>query len=133
MPCAAYTVSGTFERKFPLIAKNTLTSPSNIACSVSTVSYPHFWGGTKLNSFPSASRKGFGGRSHTPMVRSPWTFECPRTHTVPAPGRPIFPPTSRRFTIIETLSTPLRCCVTPVHHAHIVFLEAAYISAATLS
>ena len=58
--CALYTVSGTFERKLPLIAKNTLTSPSNIACSVSTVSYPHFRGGSKLNSFPSASRKGFG-------------------------------------------------------------------------
>src|SRR5580693_8927434 len=31
------------------------------------------------------------------------------------------------------VSTPLRCCVTPVHHAHMVFFESAYISAATRS
>src|ERR1700675_5215931 len=124
MACALYTVSGTFERKLPLIAKNTLTSPSNIACRLSTVSYPDFWGGSKLNSFPRASRKGLGGRSHTAIVGSPWTLECPRTHTVPAPGRPICPPTSRRFTIIATLSTPLRCWVTPVHQAHLFFFAA---------
>src|ERR1700745_4539951 len=78
------------------------------------------------------SRKSFGGRSQIPIVRSPCTFECPRIHTVPAPCRPILPPTSSRLTIIETLSTPLRCWVTPRHHPQIVFFELAYISAAAL-
>src|ERR1700691_5271821 len=38
MACALYTVSGTLERKLPLMAKNTFTSPSNIACNASTAS-----------------------------------------------------------------------------------------------
>ena len=45
-----------------------------------------------------SSRTGVGFSS-TPMVRSPCTFEWPRTGQMPAPGLPILPRISSRFAI----------------------------------
>ena len=64
------------------------------------------------------------------MVLSPCTFEWPLTQHVPAPGRPICPPTRRRFRSIQTLSTPFVCCVIPVAQQHIVAFEWIHIVAA---
>ena len=71
-------------------------------------------GGVKPNSRPRSSRKPWLIRSQMPIVRSPCTFEWPRTQQAPAPGRPMWPPSSRRLSTAETLSTPLRCCVRPI-------------------
>ena len=54
------------------------------------------------------------GFSSIPTVRSPWTFECPRTGQMPAPGLPILPRKNNRFTSCCTLSVPSRCWVMPM-------------------
>ena len=54
------------------------------------------------------------GFSVIPIVRSPCTFECPRTGHGPAPGTPMFPRSSSRFTISCTFATPCSCCVSPI-------------------
>ena len=77
---------------------NTFARPSRIAWIASTVSKPGARGGAKSNSLPSASRNPSAGFSKMPIVRSPCTFECPRTGHNPAPGLPMLPRIRSRFT-----------------------------------
>ena len=85
-------VSGVADAKLPPMPTKTCTSPSRIAPIVSTVSRPSARGGSNPNSAANASRNAGMGRSQIPIVRSPCTFECPRTGHTPAPGRPMLPP-----------------------------------------
>ena len=60
------------------------------------------------------------GRSWIPIVRSPCTFECPRTGEAPAPSTPIIPMSNSRLVIMATLSSPWTCWVMPMPHVQIV-------------
>ena len=84
-------VSGAAETKLPPIPMKKRASPSRSARIASTVSRPCSRGGSKPYSARSASRKSRAAFSQIPMVRSPWTLECPRTGHSPAPGRPMLP------------------------------------------
>ena len=68
-------------------------------------------------------RRGVG-RSQMPIVRSPCTLLWPRTGHGPAPGRPMFPRSSSRFTISWTFATPCSCCVSPMAQQAMTALRA---------
>src|SRR5207245_1878517 len=92
----------------------TRIAPRCICLIVATVSVPCSRGGSKSNSSPSFFMNVSFIRSQIPIVRSPWTFECPRTGHGPAPGRPIFPPSRRKFMISWIVATAFRCWVNPM-------------------
>ena len=75
------------------------------------------------NSLSRASRSHSFGFSQMPMVRSPWTLECPRTGQAPAPGLPKLPCSSRTLTISLMVSTECGCCVTPRAQQKMVALD----------
>ena len=54
------------------------------------------------------------GRSQIPIVRSPCTLEWPRTQQVPAPGRPMWPPSRSEIHDIRMVATASRCWVRPI-------------------
>ncbi len=60
-----------------------------------------------------------------PIVRSPCTFECPRTGQAPAPGLPKLPPTSSRLTSIWIVATASRCWVMPMAQQQMVARDPA--------
>ena len=64
-----------------------------------------------LSEWSSGTSSGF---SVMPTVRWPWTFECPRTGKMPAPGLPMLPRISSKLLSIWIASTPDRCCVRPM-------------------
>ena len=97
--CTIYRIRGVRE-EVAADRKNTLTSPSNMACMRLHRIVSGLARRLKVELLPQGIEKSLGGRSQIPIVRSPCTFECPRTRQVPAPGRPMLPPTSSRFTII---------------------------------
>ncbi len=107
------SVSGTACTKLPPRPRKKWALPSRSARIESTVSWPCSRGGSKPNSFWSASRKLSGVRSQIPIVRSPWTLEWPRTGSTPAPGLPMSPRTSARLTISLIVATALWCWVMP--------------------
>ena len=84
-------VSGVADAKLPPMPMNTFARPSRIARIASTVSTPCSRGLTMPNRSSSAARNSSGIFSQMPIVRSPWTLECPRTGHRPAPGLPIIP------------------------------------------
>src|ERR1700678_4341228 len=49
-----------------------------------------------------------------PIVRSPWTLLCPRIGDGPAPGLPMLPRSSRKFTISRRVATAFLCWVRPI-------------------
>ena len=75
------------------------------------------------NSASRAARNDSGIFSQIPIVRSPWTFECPRTGHTPAPGLPIMPCSSSRFTASWMVATPWVCWVNPIAQQMMVFFE----------
>jgi hypothetical protein len=58
-----------------------------------------------------------------PTVRSPCTFECPRTGHTPAPGRPMLPCSSSTLTMSRSIGTECLCCVSPIAQHTIVAFE----------
>ena len=125
-------VSGVAAAKLPPSATNTSIRPSRMARIVSTVSYPCSRGGSKENSAASASRNASGIFSQMPMVRSPCTLQWPRIGDGPAPGRPMFPRSSRKLVISRMVATALRCWVRPIAQ-HTTMLFAAITSSANSS
>lgn len=118
------SVSGDAATKLPPIAKNTFASPSRSALMARTTSRPCSRGGAKPNSFSRASRKAGAGRSKMPIVRSPCTFECPRTGHTPAPGRPMLPRSRRKLTTSRMVGTACLCWVRPIAQHTTVRFEA---------
>src|SRR5215218_1257489 len=104
---AVTSVSGAACTKFPPRPMKTRARPSRNARIASTVSKPFCRGGSKPSSACSRSRKWAGGRSQIPIVRSPWTLECPRTGSRPAPGLPMFPWASATLVISLIVATAL--------------------------
>ena len=123
-------VSGAADAKLPPIPTKTRALPSRSARTASTVSNPCSRGGSKWNSSRNASRKWSGTFSQIPIVRSPWTFECPRTGQSPAPGLPMLPCAKARLAISLIVATALRCWVIPMAQQVTVRFEVASRSAA---
>ncbi|KAF0963130.1 hypothetical protein MLGJGCBP_03739 [Rhodococcus sp. T7] len=117
------SVSGVAETKLPPIPINTDALPSRIARIESTASNPCLRGEVMPNSVSRAVRKDSGIFSQMPIVRSPWTFEWPRTGHTPAPGLPIIPCSSSRFTASWMVATPWVCWVNPIAQQMMVFFD----------
>ncbi len=66
-----------------------------------------------------------------PIVRSPCTFEWPRTGNRPAPGLPTMPCRNATFTNSLIVLTALWCWVMPIAQQLTVRFEAAIMSAAS--
>ncbi len=111
---AVTSVSDIAATKLPPSARNTLARPSRNTRTASAASTPCSRGGSKPNSSRSRSRKTAGGFSQIPMLRSPCTFECPRTGQRPAPGLPIMPWSRAMLTNSLIVATALRCWVMPI-------------------
>ena len=58
-----------------------------------------------------------------PIVRSPWTLECPRTGNRPAPGLPMLPWAKARLQTSLMVATELRCWVRPIAQQNTVAVE----------
>ncbi len=89
----------------------------------STTSYPCFLGEVNLKWLSRARWNHSGSFSKIPMVRSPWTFEWPRTGQRPAPGRPMAPMRRWTFTISRMISTAFFCWVIPMAQQVMSFLS----------
>ena len=94
--------------------KNAWILPARIASQASTVFSPFSRGGSNPYCWASRSIGISSGFSEMPTVRWPCTLLWPRTGQMPAPGLPMLPRMSCRFTSIRTVSTPLRCWVSPM-------------------
>ena len=123
------SVSGVAEAKLPPIPMNTEARPSRMARMASTVSKPCLRGLMMPNSASSAARNASGIFSQMPMVRSPWTLECPRTGHTPAPGLPIMPRISSTLVISGWSATACVCWVRPIAQQTMVRSEAISICA----
>src|SRR5258707_1329116 len=80
--------------------------PSRIASTASTALWPLLRGGSNPKTRTSPSRSASFGISVMPTVRSPCTFEWPRSGEMPAPLRPILPRSINRLAICCTLPVP---------------------------
>ena len=80
------SVSGVADAKLPPMPMKTLASPSRIARIASTVSWPCLRGLVMPKRVSRAARNCSGIFSQMPIVRSPCTFECPRTGHTPGAG-----------------------------------------------
>src|SRR5665647_2602251 len=117
--CSAASRSAVSEAaaaKFPPSEMNTSTASFSKALTVSTESSPCSRGALIPNSASNAFSIHSLGFSHTPIVRSPWTLEWPRTGHAPAPGLPKFPCRSSRLMISLRVLTECGCCVRPSAH-----------------
>ena len=123
------SVSGVADAKLPPMPMNTLARPSRIARIASTVSWPCLRGLVMPNRVSNAARNVSGIFSQMPIVRSPCTFECPRTGHTPAPGLPIMPRISSRLVASPMVATACRCWVSPIAQQNTVRSEAMSISA----
>ena len=94
-----------------------------------TVSTPCSRGEEKENSASSLSWKAAGICSQMPIVRSPCTFEWPRTGQRPAPGLPMSPRSSSRLTTSRSIATECLCWVSPIAQQTMLPFEAAHSSA----
>ena len=65
-----------------------------------------------------------------PIVRSPWTLECPRTGHSPADGLPMLPCSRATLTNSLIVATELRCWVIPIAQQTTVADESRSIAAA---
>ncbi|SHV88684.1 Uncharacterised protein [Mycobacteroides abscessus subsp. abscessus] len=126
-------VSGVAEAKLPPIPMKTPTLPSRMARIASTVSKPCLRGVVIPNSESNAAKNDSGIFSQIPMVRSPWTFEWPRTGHTPAPGLPIMPRINSRFVASPMVATACRCWVSPIAQQKMVRCELASMSATVRS
>ena len=102
------------------MAMNTDARPSRMAAMASTVFRPATRGAVMAKASSSRSRNAGSGCSVTPMVRSPWTLEWPRTGQAPAPGRPMLPPISSMSTNVWMVITACLCWVMPMAQVKIV-------------
>ncbi len=119
------SVSGVARTKLPPMPMKNVARPSRIASIAATVSKPCSRGEAKANSLSRASWNVDGMRSKMPMVRSPWTLECPRTGHTPAPGRPMLPWSSSRLTTSRSVLTECLCWVRPIAQQTMVRREPA--------
>ncbi len=124
------SLSGVAAAKLPPMPMKTRARPSRNARIASTTARPGSRGAVKPNSASIASRNQAGGRSQMPIVRSPWTLECPRTGQSPAPLRPMLPCSRATLTNSLIVATALRCWVMPIAQQMTVLGESMNIRAA---